>query len=423
MASTLLENISTPQSLRNAWAKLNKTNKESKGLSTETIQEFQNALESNILEVSKQLKSGKFRFSKVRGVVIQKKEPGKYRELRIAEIRDRLVLKAIALELDGLLSDEYALDNDCSFAYRKKRNIEDAIRRMVDLYKDGNTIILEADIKNFFGSVNRPKLLQEIFSKLPDESLNGLIREGMDQDVGNLDELGEHQKLFDESLSGIPQGNALSPLMANIYLSSFDKRMTSAGYKMIRYADDFIVMCRSYDEASNALALAKDELESNLGLTIHPISDPHDEKGKTRIADPKYHKFSFLSIRFNGLELWVNEKKLLQLKELVREVTDVTDGQSLLQTLKKTKNLLEGWLAAFKFVNVDRDIDEIDSYINYQLFMSFRKMGFVLNSKHIGNVTINKTKRQGLTPLQRMNSGIPLCRDFLNKMERNQIFI
>ncbi|HRG88250.1 MAG TPA: reverse transcriptase domain-containing protein [Chitinophagales bacterium] len=423
MQSSLLDQVSAISFLKTAWHRLNKSNKESRGLSSETVEEFQAALEFNLIEVSRQLKQGKFKFSKVRGVVIPKKEKGKYRELRIAEVRDRLVLKAISIVLDQILTDKYDLDNECSYAYRKDRNVEGAIRRMVSLYKEGNKIILEADIKNFFGSVNRAKLLGEVFSNLPDTSLNDLIEQGMEQEVGNFNELGEHQSLFEESLSGIPQGNALSPLMANIYLSGFDKRMREEGFNMIRYADDFIVMCNSHKLADAAYKLSKHILEEGLGLTLHPLSDPFDTKGKSRIADVRYHKFSFLSIRFNGGQLWVNEKKVKQLKESIREVTDISKSPNLLVIFKRTKNLLEGWLSAYKFVDVDRDVSEIDSYINYQLYMAMLKLSFDIKHANTENVIINRERRRALTITQRGNTGVPLCKDFLSSIDRKLIII
>lgn len=423
MPNSLLEEIAHPPFLKSAWSKLKRGNKESHGLSSETIQEFQNALDANISELSKQLGKGKFQFNKVRGVVIPKKEKGKFRELRIADIRDRIVAKAITLKLDELLTDKFDLDNKCSFAYRKNRNIEQAIGAMVNFYKQGNKIILEADIEKFFGTVNREKLLDDIFSNLPDKSLNVLIVQGLSQEVGNLDELVEYKQLFEESLSGIPQGNALSPLMANICLSNFDKRMINEGYKMIRYADDFVVMCKSEVEALRALEVAKEELEEKLALKIHPLVKPTEESGKTRIVDPVYHKFSFLSIRFNGRELWVNEKKVSQLKETIREVTDIKYNQTVLKIFRSTKNLLEGWLSAFKFVDVDRDIKEIDDYINFQLYHALRKLDFLMKRSHTEEIKIGKDLRQALTVKQRKNSGIPYSKDFLFSIDRKRITI
>ena len=121
--------MSSPNYLRKAWQSLNKTNKNSRGISEETISDFSNSLESNIMDISKRLKARKYLFSEVRPVLIPKSKKNEFRPLRLADISDRLVQKALSMKLEELLSKKYQLDNDCSFAYREGGKVENAIKR------------------------------------------------------------------------------------------------------------------------------------------------------------------------------------------------------------------------------------------------------------------------------------------------------
>lgn len=427
----LLTLISSPSYLKKAWVSLNKTNKSSRGLSEETIEDFANSLDTNIIEISKKLKSKTYYFSDVRPVLIPKGEKNDFRPLRLAEISDRVVQKALAMKLEELLAEKYKLNNDCSFAYRKGGKVENAIKKMIEHYNNGYQIILEADIKKFFDNVNRKKLLQKIFRDLPDRTINKLIEAGLNQGIGNLSDFNsQHHHYFLDSIHGIPQGNSLSPLLANIYLSPFDQKMISEGLRLIRYADDFIIMCRTVEEAKNALVLAKEVIEKDLGLSLHELAKPiHSETSKTRIIDPKYHKFSFLSICFNGREVWINPKKLTDLREKINIVTDLNNYKKdprfngLITVLTRLKNLLEGWLSAFKYVDVERNFEEIDDHINYKLLTTFTVMGFNLKTVNIVDKKIKSVgkKVQLLNTKQRNNSGVPMCVDFLKSIERKKI--
>jgi len=429
----LLQQIASPQYLKESWDKLNKVNKSSRGMSYETIEEFKNTLEIQIQEISKRLLNNTYKFNDVRAVLIPKKIKGEFRPLRIADIKDRLVQKALSNKLEELLSVKFNLDNDCSYAYQKKRGIEHAITAAVDHFKKGNRFILEADIKKFFDNVNRKKLLNKVFSELPDSSINNLIEEALSQSVGNLeDHSHEYHHYFLDSIEGIPQGNSLSPLLANIYLSSFDQRMINEGFCLVRYADDFIVLCKSFEEAKHALEIAKEELEQKLDLELHELPSPTFLKtSKTRIVDPFFHEFSFLSIRFDGKSVWVSEKKVKDLLEKIKDITDLTlykndrDFQGLLTIIRRLKNLLEGWLASYKFVDVDREFGEIDNYINHRLLHIFIKLDFKIKSTATKTIKLKGQSKfvQAFSNTQRTNTGVLMCEEFISKLDRNKIII
>jgi len=427
----LITQISSPLYLKKAWAALNKTNKYSRGLSEESINDFSNNLESNIIEISKQLKAKKYSFNKVRPVLIPKTGKNEFRPLRLADIRDRLVQKALSMKLEELLSNKYHLDNECSFAYRKDGKVENAIKKMVEHYKNGYTIILEADIKKFFDNVNRQKLLKKVFNDLTDTTINKLLTEALDQGVGDLSNYEtQYHHYFLDSMQGIPQGNSLSPLLANIYLAEFDQRMIKEKLRLIRYADDFIVMCKDFTEAKTALVIAKEEIEGKLGLALHELlSPPNSTSSKTRIVNPTVDAFSFLSIRFDGRNTWVNPNKIADLRNKINDITDISKYkfdpkfEGLITIFKRLKNLVEGWLSAFKYVDVDRDFTEIDDHINYKLLHTLLALDFRLKSNNQTTKKIKSTQKRVnlLIETQRKNTGIPTCKAFLDSIERGKI--
>ncbi|TKC58534.1 hypothetical protein FBD94_18130 [Pedobacter hiemivivus] len=429
----LITQIANPAYLRRAWVKLNKSNKDSRGVSEETIADFSNSLESNLLIISAELKTRKYEFQSVRPVLVSKGVKDEFRPLRLADIRDRLVQKALAMKLEELLAIKYQLDNDCSFGYRPDKNVEDAVKKMVEYYKQGYHVILEADIKKFFDNVNRKNLLKKIFGELPDKTINTLLGKALAQSVGDLSNYDErHHHYFKDSMQGIPQGNALSPLLANIYLADFDQRMIQENFKLIRYADDFIVMCKDRNEAHRALSVAREEIHNKLGLELHPLPSPINALGsKTRIVNPIRDSFSFLSIRFDGKNIWVDPKKVAALITAINEVTDLSTYkndqkyQGLITIFRRLKNLLEGWLSAFKYVDVDRDFREIDDHIDYKLTMTLLKMNFKLKSSNLRSKNLKSVRDevQILLPDQRLNTGVPTCEKFVKSLKREVIKI
>jgi len=439
----LLQQISQGKFLKQAWKLLNTSNEKSSGLSRSTMKDYENNLNRNLKILSNSLSTGKFTFSPVKGVALEKKNKG-HRPLMISEIQDRVVHKALALKLEARLSRIYKLKNQCSFAYQKGLSIQDAIIQMVYYYSLGYKFILEADIQSFFPSVNNEHLLDDIYKKLsPDISINELLKGSLNQQLGNIEELKQknieiYNDIFASIESGIPQGNALSPLLANVYLSSFDHQMINKKIKMIRYADDFIIMCKSKDEAKAAYNIAIEELETKLHLKLYPLKEVSLNNEKiSRILNPKEHQFSFLSIKFDGEKCTVIDKKIIS---LLSKLTDFSSREKLkiyypnqelglLQVLTKFRNAIEGWVAAYSFLEIESQLLEIDKHINIILYNIFKEFDFSLQSP--AKITTQKSlkvdenrntilkwnsnKKNGLNPSQRKSTGIPLCINLYKK--------
>ena len=420
MAKTLLEKISSRDNLLNAWGKLNKTNKLSHGLDKISIEEFGDNIDDKILSISNKLQNGTYIFSSNRAVLIPK-DNGKFRPLQVPNISDRLVLKAIALELEDQLNSIISKSEGVSFAYQKQLGVKDAIEKIKELYEAENHYVLEADLVNFFGTVNKIQLLEkQIFPNLKDDSLNEIITSALNQKIGGLEKIKpKDRKYFDDLNNGIPQGNPLSPLLSNIYLSPFDIHLKSKNYNLVRYADDFVILCKNQELCKQAYEDSKSVLKQ-LNLEIHPLEE---KDGKTNIVHISKDSFDFLSITFNGKSFYPSIKNVLRFKSKIRDICNGSVDYNVLTLLKKISNVYEGWVSAFYYTEIERFSEEIDYYINRQLFLILSKYDWKFTPSTKGSMP-RKYRQKGkssdcLSEKQRAKSGIPLCEELLN-MKRNK---
>ena len=411
----LLNKISSVESLRLAWAKLEKFNKESHGLTGETIAEFELNKEDKILSISKRLQEGTYQFSPYRAVLIPKSK-GKFRPLQIPEVSDRVVIKAIAIELEEHFKELLEKSRGLSFAYQKGLGVKEAVEKINEYCQNGYSYVLEADLINFFGTVDKDSLLNDVvFKRLSDTTINTLIQQALNQNIGNLDSFNVEQKKYFENIDkGIPQGNALSPLLSNIFLSPFDLRLKDKGFKLVRYADDFVIMCTSEKECEEAYIECCTVLEE-LNLNIHKL----EEGGKTRIVNfNKHDTMDFLSVTFDGNVFYPSFANVERLKSKIRDVCNGKDKYCVSTLLIKIKNKLDGWVSAFYYTDIQRYSSEIDAFINRQLYLSLAKMGWKFTASSLGKLP-HKFRHKNESPkclsfLQRKNSGIPLCMELVN---------
>ena len=411
----LLNKISSVESLRLAWAKLEKFNKESHGLTGETIAEFELNKEDKILSISKRLQEGTYQFSPYRAVLIPKSK-GKFRPLQIPEVSDRVVIKAIAIELEEHFKELLEKSRGLSFAYQKGLGVKEAVEKINEYCQNGYSYVLEADLINFFGTVDKDSLLNDVvFKRLSDTTINTLIQQALNQSIGNLDSFNVEQKKYFENIDkGIPQGNALSPLLSNIFLSPFDLRLQDKGFKLVRYADDFVIMCTSEKECEEAYIECCTVLEE-LNLNIHKL----EEGGKTRIVNfNKHDTMDFLSVTFDGNMFYPSFANVERLKNKIRDVCNGKDKYCVSTLLIKIKNKLDGWVSAFYYTDIQRYSSEIDAFINRQLYLNKKKMGWKFTASSLGKLP-HKFRHKNESPkclsfLQRKNSGIPLCMELVN---------
>lgn len=366
---SLLTQLASTASLNRAWNLLNKENEDSYGFSGTTIKDFAQNLDASLAELSKQLMDGTFHFSPSRAAII-KKDNGKYRPLQIPEISDRVVLKAMAILLEEQLNEILSKSDGVSFAYQQGKGVREAVLQMKSDYLKGGRVILKADIINFFEEVQKDKLLKEIvFPNLSDDSLNKLIGESMSQKLKGLKFLKrKHRVLFQNAGKGIPQGNPLSPLLSNIYLSKFDVHLKDGGYSLIRYADDFIVVFSSAEEAKKGYETIAKLLKEEFGLAIHPLGD---KNAKTEIVNPSEIEFSYLSIKFNGRDVYPGRETVGRLKTLIKQ--EIKKGQLNSEMFTSIYQTIEKWIAIYSYLDIERYFDEIDTFVKTELTKRFGK--------------------------------------------------
>lgn len=361
--------LSSPAALLKAWHRLSKK-KHSYGFDEQTIEQFKADLDRNITDISRELRSGTFEFTPLLGRLLDKQGGGK-RALKIPAVRDRVVLKAVQLLIDHRF-DQYNLP--CSFGYIRNVRVADAVDRVRNLAASGNVWVLEADMSKFFDTVDQNFLMDRFIKQIRIRSLENLIRRALKTEVGNLDCFRPDERaMFPLADSGIPQGGVLSPMLANYYLYPFDKAMSMAGFNLVRYADDFVVMCDSEPKARQAYDLARKILEDDLRLKIHPLGD---ENSKTRIT--LYSKgFTFLGLLFQGGRTTPGPKSVKKFKEKIASITDVREQRNLLGTLTALKNTIDGWGHAYRMYDSVQTFQLLDVYVREQLSSYLRANGLL----------------------------------------------
>jgi len=426
----LLERLYSLEHLAFAWKNIDKANPESFGLSGESIAEFGENIETNLQNLSHQIKSGTFQFFKTRPYLIAK-DNGKFRPLQIPEVRDRIVLKGIAIILEEQLQKNLVSSEGISFAYQKGKGIQNALSRVKEHYDNGNHIIYEADIIDFFGTVSRDKIIKQVCDQLSDPSLNDFIKSGITPKVGSLESIPFDQQYLFIDKGGIPQGNALSPLFSNIYLSPFDAEMKRIGYHLVRYADDFVILAPSKEVAIQAYEDSRTYLKDQLALDIHELSEA--QTSKTRIVDPKKDLFSFLSVSFDGINLFPSIKNKDRFIDKILSLCNSTKDRNIIKVLNKVKNSHDGWISTFLFTDVERYFEEIDWIINWGIYIYLKSCEWKFKRTSLAKMpqrfrqrcNIRYESGECLSQQQRKNSGIPLSKEIyllrMQKVQRDKI--
>jgi len=365
-----LYQISDIDYLKRAWRYINRRNLRSRGLDDVTIQGFKSGLDDNLRQISIDLRARKFVFQKLRPHAMEKPGSAQKRPLRIAAVRDRVVMKAIA---EFIAPSFQQFNLPCSFAYVKGGGVDAAVVRINELVGQGHKVYLQADIIKFFDSVDKNLLWLRFAKRVRQRSLLPLIRQCFDLEVGDIDSLKtEDQELFLGTESGIPQGGCLSPMLANFYLFEFDETLTGAGFNLIRYADDFVVMCESSERAESAYTLCRKVL-SGLGLEIHPLGS-----SKTRIGNFSKNGLDFLGLHFEGKEVFPAEKARERFKAKIVETLRPHTGVNLLKTLQRLRNLIFGWGKYYRCMRVVEIFGALDKFVQNSVRVYLKESGIIL---------------------------------------------
>jgi CRISPR-associated protein Cas1 len=275
-----------PQNFAVAWQKV-RANNGCAGVDGETIAQFTHYADEALETLRRSLVAGTYRPLPLRQLFIPKKQG--WRELAVPTVRDRIVQQALLQILHPLVEPQF---EPCSFAYRPGRSHRMAAQEIMRWRDRGYEQVLDADIVQYFSNIQHQRLLAEVAERLPESWIGELIRQWIE--VGVLTQSG-----LVLPLKGVPQGAVVSPILANIYLDDFDELMTQGGWKLVRYADDFVLLSRDRSRLLEGQEQIAQFLEG-VGLQLHP--------DKTRITDFE-RGFRFLGYAFAG-EVMVPIKKV-----------------------------------------------------------------------------------------------------------------
>jgi RNA-directed DNA polymerase len=336
---TLIDKVYAPLNLYAASRRVI-GNQGAAGVDHQTVEGFEAHRQEELDRLHEALRMNTYRPQAVRRVWIEKPGSKEQRPLGVPTVRDRVVQTALLHVLEPIFDITFS---ENSHGFRHGRGCKHALERVEALLDAGNVYVVDADLKGYFDTISKPRLMTRVGEKVSDRRILRLVEMFLEQGV--MDGLREWTPE-----TGTPQGAVLSPLLANIYLNPLDHLLAGAGFTMVRYADDFVILCKSREDAERALMLVQHWVEEN-ELTLHPT--------KTRIVDARTKGFDFLGYHFCGELRLPREKSLKKFKDAVREKTKRANGHSLPFLCARLGRQLRGWFTYFRHCHwsVFRDLD------------------------------------------------------------------
>jgi RNA-directed DNA polymerase len=327
----------------------------SAGIDGQSVKSFEAREEQQLQGLGEELRTQSYRPAAVKRVWIPKPGSQEKRPLGIPVVRDRVVQTALRNVLEPIFERDFAAQ---SYGFRPGRGTRDALRRVEELLEEGNHWVVDADIKGYFDSIPHQQLMEKIGKKISDGRVLKLIESYLKAGVM------ETGKGWEATPEGTPQGGVVSPLLANIYLDELDWELARAGLQMVRYADDFVVLCRTEEEACGALERIRSWMDQ-AQLRLHPE--------KTKVVEATQRGgFDFLGYHFEGGQKWPRKKSLNRLREKLREHTRRNNGQSLDSIIGRINPILRGWYNYFRFSKLNA-LQSVDGWIRGRLRSILRK--------------------------------------------------
>jgi RNA-directed DNA polymerase len=318
------------------------------GCDHQTIAMFEARLEANLHSLSEQLRNETYRPQKIRRVYIPKPGSRETRPLGIPTVRDRTVQAALRQVIEPIFERDFA---EQSYGFRPGRGCKDALRRVDALLKTGHRHVVDADLKGYFDTIPHQPLLERVGDKITDGRVQKLIESFLTQGV--MDGLNEWTPA-----TGSPQGAVISPLLSNLYLDPLDHLMAEAEIEMVRYADDYVIMCQNTEDARVALDRVQ-RWTAAAGLQLHP--------DKTQIVDADQQGFDFLGYHFRRGKRWPRGKSTQKIKDTIRSKTPRQSGQSLPDIIASVNRTTRGWFEYFKHSTPESVFRSLDGRIRRRL--------------------------------------------------------
>ena len=322
--------------------------KGSAGVDRIDAEEFYNNYSVSMRELYREMETDNYQPKPALRVFIPKSD-GSQRPLAIPTIKDRIAQAVLKRRLEPIFDKVFC---DCSFGFRKGRSQIDAINRVEEYREQGYKWVLDADIKGFFDNIDHKLLIKFIKQRVTDGWVIKMIKSWLTMGVMKDGEYIPTEK-------GTPQGGVISPLLANIFLHEFDKEMTERGYKLVRYADDFVVMTKSKRKAKRAYEVVKNIIENELKLELHPEKTAITNFGEGFV----FLGFEFIAWRYKRPK----EKSLKKFKDKVREVSKRNQPWKVESIIKRLNAKIRGWGNYFGHGNVKSLFKKLDQWIRMRL--------------------------------------------------------
>lgn len=378
---SLVDKVYSRKNVELAWEKVRK-NGGAGGADKVTIEDFSEELEVNLEQICNELRTDIYKPQVLRRVYIPKAgKKDQLRPLSIPSVRDRIIQQAVTQRLTPIFERDF---DESSFGYRPGRSPHDALRKVWREIKADNVWIVDADLRDFFGSVDHTKLMQLVTRWVSDGRVLRLVEQMLKAPVL------EGAKLL-PTPKGTPQGGVISPLLANILLTPFDKEMRARGYQLTRFADDWVVTCATRSQAEEALRVAHQILKT-LGVELHPektrivhISVGFAflgyviRQGKKKSFKLPVHKLSS-NVRPGGLYARPSDKSLCHFKDKIKALTRRKAPVSLPQLINQINPVIRGWGIYYRRAHIRRLFNRLDRWIVHRiwsyLFKRWRNTGW-----------------------------------------------
>lgn len=368
---SLIDKVYSRKNLEIAWERVKK-NGGGAGIDSVTIAKFEERKAEYLEVLHRRLREGTYQPQPVKRVEIPKSDGGQ-RKLGIPAIVDRVCQQALVQRMEPIFEPTFL---NCNHGYRQGHSPHDAMRQVWQELQAGKVWVLDADLRQFFDTIDQAKLVDLIAEEISDGRILRLIQAILRAGVM---ESGHWRP----TETGVPQGGVASPLWSNIYLTPFDRAMTEAGFSLVRWADDFVVLCRTRAEAKSALSFAGRYLQENLGVTLHPQ--------KTRVVHVK-HGFEFLGYKIKrgkGFQLSASkrrrqvnpqnlyaiprEKSVKRFRDQIRRLTRRNTPVRLQELINTINPVIRGWGNYYRKAHVRRLFNRLDRWIVRRLYSFLAK--------------------------------------------------